>query len=321
MLAVMGKNVKWRIFEKESAEEVFGPVMETDIGSLESEEITFWKMHTENTTQKELDWCIQNASGKTINNPAFWMNAHSKTACFRTWQNAGISIPKWHEFDSIRQFEENPIDPPYLVRVDSEISGRQSFWCDTKEKGRTAAKLLLNQQTRGITKKKFVVQYIDSDRPYNFSYRIIVAGGRVIVGYARVSLKNEWVSIAGKFCEELKDDWVQCNIECERFCEYNSRTIVAAAKATGLNFIGLDVIFDGFGKPYFLEVQPHFCTGYEDPSYGFIAPYYNPSYPNLVKFLQENELELKKKIPNYYRAWLDKKTLFTECFQSLREVV
>ena len=91
--------------------------------------------------------------------------------------------------------------------------------------------------------------------------------------------------------------------------------IVKAVRSLGLNHQGVDVIFDADLSPYFLEVQPGYSTGYPDWS----PPFYNPSYPDLVKFLLEEADYLKGEIPMYYNIWLNKEKVFDLAYGFLKE--
>jgi hypothetical protein len=114
--------------------------------------------------------------------------------------------------------------------------------------------------------------------------------------------------------------WVEHNQHCESFCKLNTGLIVGAVRALGLNFQGVDVIIGQDGKPYFLEVQPGFSVGYLNAeNKGWKPPFYNPSYPELVDFLVDNEDRLRVEIPLYYENWLDKNRLFDLSFAALKE--
>ena len=85
----------------------------------------------------------------------------------------------------------------------------------------------------------------------------------------------------------------------------------------GLNHQGVDAIEDQDGNLYFLECQPGYSTGYAH----WAKPFYNPYYPELVKFLVDNEERLKEEIPMYYNKWLNKETLFDEVMSNLKGYV
>ena len=72
----------------------------------------------------------------------------------------------------------------------------------------------------------------------------------------------------------------------------------------------------------FLEVQPTYASGYPQEGYcGYVKPFYNPSDPNLVKFLVDNKSSLIKEIPMYYNNWLDKQNHFDMVYKELYEYV
>ena len=157
------------------------------------------------------------------------------------------------------------------------------------------------------------VQYIDSidyKNNVNVSYRIYVAGNKIISGYARISKSSDWVAITGKFKPEKADIWLKYNIKCEELCKKYEEKICTAVHALDLNCQGVDLIIDNkSGELYFLEVQPTYAAGYPNNYGSYQPPFFNPSYPELVKFLVEEKDFLKSKIPNYYNNWLDKKTI------------
>ena len=166
------------------------------------------------------------------------------------------------------------------------------------------------------TTNKICVDYIDTKTPenYNLSYRIIVAGNKIITGYARLSQFNDWVAITGKFKPEMAEDFVKYQKRCEEICKTYEHEIINSVHSLGLDLQGVDVIEDNQGNIYILEVQPGFSCGY--PEWG--GPFYNPRYPELVKFLTNNEDRLKKEIPFYYNNWLDKNVLFNKVFTNLK---
>ena len=157
------------------------------------------------------------------------------------------------------------------------------------------------------------INTIDNKRNVNVSYRIHVAGNKVISGYARVVSSDNWLAItAGSFKIEFIDNWIYYNLKCQKFMEEREKEIVDAVKALGLNHQGVDLVFDEDRKKLcFLEVQPTYAAGYpKEGYYGYSYPFYNPSDPALVKFLLDNKSELEKQIPMYYNNWLDKNNHF-----------
>jgi hypothetical protein len=133
-----------------------------------------------------------------------------------------------------------------------------------------------------------------------------------------MSKMEDWVAIAGKFTPDMRDVFVEFNQDCEKYCKENEAEIVRAVKVLNLNMVGVDVIPVG-NEHYFLEVQPGFAVGYADPKLGYKKPFYNPSYKELVDFLEQEMNHLKKIIPTYCNVWLNKETMFDECFKALKE--
>ena len=165
------------------------------------------------------------------------------------------------------------------------------------------------------------VQFIPTTRPekVNMSFRIIVAGNRVVTGYARLGPVNDWCAITNRFELWMEEPFVKYQRLCQQFCYEYEPLIVKAVRCLGLNFQGVDVILDQQDKPYFLEVQPGFSVGYPQLK-SWLPPFYNPSRPeSLVKFLINNKKRLQEEIPFYYNLWLDKHAMFTTAYKALKE--
>jgi hypothetical protein len=137
----------------------------------------------------------------------------------------------------------------------------------------------------------------------------------VVTGYARTCPADDWLAITSKFRLEDGEKWLELNRRCRDFCRDREAEIVRSVRNLGLDWQGVDVIFDDLGSPYFLEVQPDYSSG--NPRYGDQPPWYNPSYPELVKFLKDNWKTVEADLPEYAGLWLDKKKHFEACADSV----
>jgi len=333
---------RWRPHEKEALESQFGQISEIGVGqkAATGPDLTvLWKMHAEiNNVEKwqtGLVWegmLNSNISGHLdlhqINPPSGWPAVHSKDVAFRAWTHHGIPCPKFCIFIESGKFaaaiEEAGIKPPYLLRLNDGNTGEWSHLIQENQDPMPLVEQLLDQEWKQAELKYgppmfragMAVQFIDHLRfGLRYSYRIIVAGNEVVAGYARACDPDDWVAITSKFRPEIADAWMTLNEECETFCREQKDLILRAVHCLGLDWQGIDVIFDDKGRPYFLEVQPDYSCG--NPRHGDLAPWYNPSYPDLVKFLKDNEAEVRRRIPWYWDCWLDKKNHFRLCAKAL----
>ena len=51
------------------------------------------------------------------------------------------------------------------------------------------------------------------------SYRVIVAGNKVVTGYARLSEATDWVAITGKFKYEMGELFIQYQERCNNMID------------------------------------------------------------------------------------------------------
>lgn len=343
ILTVRSDAVSWRIFERECMEKYFGQSIETKPEGIavpgihnKGVQYVYWKIHTESTDIKLLNRCCQTAGVlerfgiKHINNPHGWINSHAKEAAFKVWEREKIPCPKWFQFDNQNDFAKKAtFSYPMLIRLNNSTSGWFSELCYSEaEVMQAIPKVLKGMQhhhdkipNTGVDRKMIAVQYIPTTRPegVNLSFRIIVAGNRVVVGYARLGQPKDWVVITGKFETWMQKPFVHYQKVCQKFCEENEALIVKAVKCLGLNFQGVDVILDQKDNPYFIEVQPGFSVGYPNRS-GWKPPFYNPSKPPaLLDFLHKNLDMLEQECPMYANLWLDKYKMFDKAFKSLKE--
>lgn len=320
-------QVQWRVFEKDMLEKHFGSIRNVSkLKEILTGDVCFWRPNTEFTSERsaEIMAKYEDRFVFNVNKPSSFKYSHAKDCAFEKWDEVGVPCPKHFSFDCVEDFESkldsSGIEFPLLIRVNNENTGKGSWLVKRKEDSLAAARDCLDlknslSSTEGT--RAICVELIDtiSERKYNHSFRIIVAGEKVICGYARVSSRADWVAITGKYTPEMREDFIYWNKQCEKFCTENKDLIVKSVRSLGLNHQGVDVILDSNLNPYFLEVQPGYSTGYAT----WPKPFYNPGYPDLVEFLLKESEYLSKEIPLYYNVWLDKKTFFDLAYAAIRE--
>jgi hypothetical protein len=335
-------TVNFRVFEKEMMEKYFGevktvnPYLFKGVYSLITHEPTtvLWHPNTEYTSYDKIGLMIEQEKlikqtfphVRFINSAFGWVNNYCKIMCFIELKKYGFQIPEFLPFKEKSELKNFPF--PYLIRVNNECSGYASYLCNNEEQLNTFFPLLQKEQfrihhERGNNPQFLAVQFLDSSlNGYRRSYRIIVAGSKVVTGYARYCKPPQWVAIAKEFKKESKEDFVQFNKTCEAYIRYDERNIVGAVQALKQSMVGIDIMpvqqDNGSDKHYILEIQPGFSCGYSDPSKGFLPPFYNPSYPELVNFLLQEKGRLQQEIPLYYNVWLDKEKVFDTVFSELK---
>jgi len=344
VLAVRPPTVSWRIFEMECMEKYFGQSDELHPESIHvvpmsktGAKYVYWKLHTESTPRHLWEKCCRVAERlethgnfKHINDPRGWLNCHAKEKAFEIWQREGVPCPKWFEFTNMSDFlKQCTFGYPMLVRFNNSTSGWFSYLCYSEAHVCAAIPKLQAAihhhhdkiPNEGVGRKFIAVQFITTTRSekVNMSFRIVVAGNKVITGYARLGQPSDWIAITGKFEPWMEEPFVKYQKVCQKFCEDNEALIVKSVKCLGLNFQGVDVILDQQDNPYFIEVQPGFSVGYTHRG-GWRPPFYNPSRPNTLRsFLLKNLEQLKEEIPMYANYWLDKYNMFNKAFKSLKE--
>ena len=341
----------WRVFEKEMMEKHFGTVLDVNGEDGHSVQEAFEK-HKD--TVKYIRWypdpellnadeykgiLLQNNNIGNIpfitNSAEGFINVQNKESAFKVWKDNKVNCPDFFVYkdkaDFYIQQEIHKIQLPFLIRLNNSVSGKNTYAVrNHKDLDTILDKLDLEyieytkQNSRIKTEKMCVklLNSIDTVRNVNTSFRIHVAGDRVISGYARVVDGADWLAItAGKFKAEQINNWVAYNELCENIMTEYEHELCRAVHVLGLNHQGVDVIIDQDTNTLcFLEVQPTYASGYESIGFcGYYPPYYNPSDPSLVKFLQDNQNELSKVLPRYYYNWLDKKNHFDLVYKSLKE--
>ena len=337
VINVTNSGTQWRVFEKESLEKHFGEVLDLSVGDLDGTKsilsgldedvVVNWRPNSDVTSASEYENMLSQRELlkdlPSINDPVGYLNSHAKERAFSIWQNSGVKCPRHIVIDDVDSFEHD-FEYPILIRLNNEVSGNASYLVNNDIELFHSLKMLEGQYYMALRTNPFVkmiaVEFIDATKEngkYNMSYRIIVAGDKVVTGYARLSEASDWVAITGKFKPEMEESFVKYQKRCQSVVEEQHDTIVKAVHSLGLNHQGVDAIEDQEGNLYFLECQPGYSTGYAH----WAKPFYNPYYPELVSFLVLNEAKLKEEIPMYYNKWLNKETLFDEVMSNLKGYV
>jgi hypothetical protein len=341
----------WRVFEKEMLEKHFGKVLDVngedghsvlDAYNRYGDTVKYirWYPDPELMTNEEyLGMVNQNNEIGNLpyitNSVEGFLSVQSKEEAFKLWKTNNVNCPDFFVYkdkeDFYLQQEKYNIPFPFLIRLNNGVGGKNTYAVRKKKDLDTILNKLdseyLNyiQNNSRIKTTKMCVQLVDStdkDRNVNLSFRIHVAGNRVVSGYARVVDGNDWLAItAGKFNIEHIDNWVYYNQLCESIMSEYEEELCRAIEVLGLNHQGIDVIIDQSDNTLcFLEVQPTYASGYPQEGYcGYVKPFYNPNDPSLVKFLQQNENDISKLLPRYYYNWLDKKNHFDLVYKSVWE--
>lgn len=342
----------WRVFEKESMERHFGPVLDVngeDGTSVlnafkkykDTVEYIRWYPDPELVTEKEYKGMLdQNAATGNLpyitNSAEGFKYVQSKEETFKRWKEAGVYCPDFFFFNGASDFytqqEQHSIEYPFLIRLNNSVSGKHTYLI-REEKQLKDALTNLDRDYDNYTKnngrintKRICVKLInsvDKIRKVNSSFRIHVAGDKVISGYGRVVDQNDWLAItAGKFKKEHIDNFVHYNTFCEEVMTTYREDIIKAVQSLDLNHQGVDAIYDfDNDKLCFLEVQPTYASGYPHGAGSYRPPFYNPYDPTLVSSLQENEAEWSKLFPRYYTNWLDKENHFDLVYKTLKEYI
>ena len=344
-------NKNWRIFEKESLEKYFGPVLDVNgedgRSVLEaynkfknSIEYIRWYPDPELITNEEFKGLV-NQSNEIGNVPYITNSAQgfeyvqSKEKAFQVWKDNNIYCPDFFSFKNknnfYEEFEKSNMEFPFLLRLNNSVSGKFTYLIKKESELEKALYdldrdyVVYTSSNSRIDTKKICVKLInsvDKERKVNSSFRIHVAGNKVISGYGRVVDENDWLAItAGKFKSEHIDNFVHYNTFCEEIMTKYEEELIKAVKVLKLNHQGIDVIYDfDTDNLCFLEVQPTYSSGYPNGMGSYRPPYYNPYDSTLVNFLQQNENELSKLFPRYYSNWLDKQNHFDLVYKTLKKL-
>jgi glutathione synthase/RimK-type ligase-like ATP-grasp enzyme len=338
LLSMNRDSLVWRPFEREAASSVFGGVEEHgqyDLINHTDCSYVRWFPNSEDITLDEytrLDNAFRylnyHTSGRLHINPiSSFMSVHDKVEAFRIWKSHGIPTPVTFPFDSISGLRDgmeiHQLRPPILLRLNNRCAGQDSWLIHEEQDLYPTARLLLNSLSEekkfGVKTKAFCSQFIEtrSAGGLRSSYRIIVAGDRVITGYARLCTSEDWVAVTNKFTPSMWDEWVQQNEACHSFMEEHEDLLVRAVHVLGMNYQGVDVIKGEDGRFYFLEIQTTYDAGFIGAG-PYVPTFYNPYNQELCSLIQENRQDLERRVPRYMYLWLDKHYHFWTCYSEVK---
>lgn len=315
---------QWRSHEHAGAMAAFEDVYEVGGGGvLPNMAVLRWFPPSENCSRELYAQMARMRESVTapfhINDVRNYKHVHDKLSCFEAWMHAGIPTPGWFEWQPgqfVPQFE-----PPYLLRLNNSVAGYDSWLVREPSQlpEALAAVEAAHARNTGAIPRLLCTKFINTQvvGKLNHSFRIIVAGGKVVTGYARVSDATDWVAVTNKFNREMAESWLHCNQLCQRIMTQHEETIVRAVEVLGLNHQGVDVISDAAGQLYFLEVQTTYDAGFIGCGH-YKPPFYNPYNPELVEFIKNNAAEIERELPLYFFNWLEKAQHFRVCYQNLR---
>ena len=316
----------WRPYEKEAALKHLGE--QVNQNNFDKADVLIWRFNTEavnpHMLNEALSWENQLPSSTNIINPVnSFVYTDQKEECFKKWEEEGISCPKSFAYQNREDFENKKFDYPYLIRINDRATGENTYLIENDNDLETYFPKLEDEyhSLKRIGTKKICVEFIDTsiENGWKTSFRIHVAGNKVISGYGRIS--KDWLAISSKFEENMKDVFVEQNKRVQKLINENHDEIVRAVTCLGLHHQGLDVIADTSDKIYFLEVQPFYFSGRKGlGGSDTLPPFWNPYKPqNLVDWLIKEKLDLYKEIPLYYDNWLSKENHFDLCYKNLKE--
>lgn len=333
---LLSKNrptLRWRSLEREAAESIFGLVADEpqeNRGTLKAEYVR-WFPESENTTantyQNILLARAQLNEAKHINDPLNFLNVHDKCSSFSCWNRSGVRTPHWFEFSSVDEFfSHTDLSFPLLLRLNNGVAGMDSMLIQEAQLLHAAVPQILTcaqaNKGRGVNTKALCVEFIETQNSdgVRVSYRVIVAGNRVITGYARTCSMSDWVAITTKFTASMWSAWLNANIRCQELMVSHERLFVDAVHSLGLNYQAIDVIEDQEQNLYFLEVQTTYDAGFIGQGH-YVPPFFNPYNPELVQLLIERKDEVRDLIPLYVENWLEKYNHFRLCYSAVKELL
>lgn len=330
-------QLQWRSHEHAGAQDAFGEVVDVNTlsDSRTKDARAFrWFPPSEEINRDGYNWMQQQRNWTPvgsfhINDASLYHYMHDKVNAFAVWQDHSIRTPPWFEFSGKNDFYESlTFELPFLLRLNNSVAGFDSWLVREGAQVEPCLDAVLACRDRhiaagrGINTSVFCSKFIDTQWPehkLNVSYRITVAGGKVVTGYARVSDPGDWVAVTNKFHSGIADSWLFFNKRCHEIMSKHADLLVMAVESVGLNHQGLDVIEEpSTGNLYFLETQTTYDAGFIGAG-PYTPPYYNPYNPELVKFIKENYSLLEREIPLYVHAWLDKREHFRQCYKNLAD--
>jgi len=315
--STIGNNPYWRPGELQACVKNFGENI------LSGGDVLIIRNNTEGIT---LSQSLQYLSEEKRMHPrSFVVNSMDgfpytacKLECFGNWKSNSIPHPKFVEFASREQIEESGLEFPYLIRLNNLATGEGTYLIESDaDLELCLPKLISDRMSRGgYTPRMFAVQFVDTRREgRHISYRIAVAGDKVVSAYARIG--DSWLAITAKFKESHKSIWLQENKRIQRIVKDNNDEICRAVSSLGLDHQGVDLILDSEENLYFIEVQPFYFCGDTNRT---TPPFWNPYKPKeLVDWLVNEKNDLYREIPEYYDNWLDKEAHFNIAYEALRK--
>lgn len=324
-------QLQWRSHEHAGATDAFGQVRDfnnAEDPAFQNAEYVRWFPPSENCNKAGYEWMQaqrdKSSARRHINDCRNYLKVHDKVECFREWIKADIPIPKFFTWERGAFHCMRELNPPFLLRMNNGVAGQDSWLVREEREIGPCLAALEDRYSRagGAVNRMLCTEFIDTRMDgvnLNCSFRITVAGGKVVTGYARVSGPSDWVAVTNKFHAGIADAWMECNRRCQRIMTEHEALLVRAVEVLGLNHQGIDVIQDGkTGQLYFLEVQTTYDAGFIGAG-PYRSPYYNPYNSELVKFIEQNKTVIENDLPLYYHRWLDKREHFRVCYQNLRD--
>lgn len=349
-LVITGHSVRWRVYEKEKLVKHLGNFYDIPVGDIDSTKkvlevlkgdlnYVYWRPNSDETNmslytrmQRQRD-LFDFTDCKHINDVRYYKNYHAKELTFNIWKDNFVNAPSFITFENLEELRQKKnFDFPFLIRLNNCVNGKSSFLVFNEQQLENDYKILKKHYEIGKINSNFTkmiaVEYLDAskeDKKYTCSYRIISTDKKIITGYARLcelpkgsefnrGPNGNWSAFTGKFKPWMAEDFVKYQKRCQQILQNKEQEILRAINSINMSAQGIDIIEDQQDNIYFLESQPGFSTGYANSP----KPFYNPHYPELVKFLVNNEEYLKKEIPMYYNLWLNKENLFDNVMKSLK---
>tara|TARA_B100000131_G_scaffold320360_1_gene368316 strand:+ start:616 stop:1608 length:993 start_codon:yes stop_codon:yes gene_type:complete len=316
-------NAYWRPYEEDACKKHLGEEV-----SEHQADYILWRINTEHIDNiQSFTTHEKNLGERNIINPMSKFNyTNQKELCFSQWEWNGINCPRVFEFKNRDEFERQRFEFPFLLRLNDRSTGYATYLIRNESELDEGMSKLINEYNNNFrsSTKMICVEFIDTKvKDYNVSYRIHVAGNKVVSGYARLS--EDWLAISSQFKNPMKESFVEQNKKVQTIIKDNYNQILRSVHTLGLHHQGVDVIVDKNDRLYFLEVQPFYFSGRRNIGRGFgvgdtSPPFWNPYKPqNLVDWLVEEENDLRQEIPLYYENWLNKENHFDLCYQGIKE--
>ena len=329
ILCIMTHDMHYRPYEIEVLSKYFGELKNVCLENLlenyksHKPEYILWKLDCEKTTKDEWKMAVDLANkikAKHINHPKAWINCNLKEKTFEVWKEAGINIPDYFEFKTLKEYK--PKWYPNIVRVNNNCDGRDSVFIESRDdidKVRQMLKIYRERKKTYADTKLLCVKYIDfrTGDKYIPVYRAIVAGRQLTGGMVR--LYNNDPSQCFKFVLST-DDKIRDKIgmdesrtEClvkhykrlQEIFKLNRDYFIIAGMKTGLDSVAMDFLdADGF---YMLEVQSDFEIKLQDKK---------PKAKKFKKWYKKNEEHFKSEIP-LFTQWMDKKKLMDSIYRAV----